>query len=84
MRGRPSLGLQFGWLWAAYAVSAYGSEARVRRLPADRDPGAARLGLAEVAVLSASGLAIGAAIAVPLGPWAEFRAQAAHHGGRWT
>jgi hypothetical protein len=25
MTGRPSLGRRFGWLWGAYAVSAYGS-----------------------------------------------------------
>ena len=72
MRGRPSLGRQFGWLWAAYAVSAYGSGLGFGAFPL-----IAILvlhdGPAEVAVLSASGLAIGAAVAVPLGPWAEFR-----------
>jgi Major Facilitator Superfamily len=70
--GRRSLGRQFGWLWAAYAVSAYGSGIgfgafsliAVRVLHS---------GPVEVSALSASGLAVGALVAVPLGPWVEFR-----------
>jgi hypothetical protein len=70
--GRRSLGRQFGWLWAAYAVSAYGSGIgfgafaiiAVRVLHA---------GSVEVAALSSAGLAVGAVLAVPLGPWVEFR-----------
>ena len=66
------LGRRFGWLWAAYAVSAYGtwlgfgafSFVAIRVLHA---------GAAEVAALSASGLAVGALVALPLGPWVEFR-----------
>jgi predicted MFS family arabinose efflux permease len=69
---RRSLGRQFGWLWAAYAVSAYGTGfgfgafalIAIRVLHA---------GPAEVSALSAAGLAAGAAMAVPLGPWMEFR-----------
>jgi len=69
---RRSLGRQFGWLWAAYAVSAYGTGfgfgafalIAIRVLHA---------GPAEVSALSAAGLAAGAAVAVPLGPWMEFR-----------
>jgi hypothetical protein len=69
---RRSLGRQFGWLWAAYAVSAYGSGfgfgafalIAIRVLHA---------GPAEVSALGAAGLAVGAAVAVPLGPWVEFR-----------
>jgi MFS transporter len=69
---RRSLGRQFGWLWAAYAVSAYGTGfgfgafalIAIRVLHA---------GPAEVSGLSAAGLAAGAAVAVPLGPWMEFR-----------
>src|SRR5256884_1615450 len=72
MTGRRSLGRQFGWLWGAYAVSAYGSGfgfgafalVAIRVLHA---------GPGEVAALSAAGLAAGAAVAVPLGPWVEFR-----------
>jgi hypothetical protein len=69
---RRSLGRQFGWLWAAYAVSAYGTGfgfgafavIAIRVLHA---------GPGEVSALSAAGLAAGAAVAVPLGPWMEFR-----------
>jgi MFS family permease len=70
--GRRSLGRQFGWLWAAYAVSAYGSGIGFGAFPII----AVRVlhaGSLEVATLSATGLAVGAVIAVPLGPWIEFR-----------
>ena len=70
--GRQPLGRQFGWLWAAYAVSSYGSGIgfgafsliAVRVLHS---------GPVEVSGLSAAGLAVGAVVAVPLGPWVEFR-----------
>ncbi|NKI43047.1 MFS transporter [Streptomyces physcomitrii] len=69
--GRP-LGREFGWLWAAYAVSAYGSGLGFGALPL-----IAVLALhatpAEVSALSAVGPAVGALIAVPLAPWGEFR-----------
>ncbi|WP_055534405.1 MFS transporter [Streptomyces alboniger] len=72
MVGRRSLGRRFGWLWAAYAVSTFGT-----RLAFDAFPLIAILvlhnGPTEVALLAASGLAVGAAVAVPLGPWVEFR-----------
>jgi MFS family permease len=66
------LGRRFGWLWAAYAVSAYGtwlgfgafSFLAVRVLHASA---------AEVAAISAAGLVVGALLAVPVGPWVEFR-----------
>ncbi|MEV4199439.1 MFS transporter [Micromonospora globbae] len=69
---RRSLGRQFGWLWAAYAVSAYGSGLGFGALPLiavlllDASP-------AQVSALSAVGPAVGALIAVPLAPWVEFR-----------
>jgi MFS family permease len=67
-----SLGKQFGWLWAAYAVSAYGTGIGFGAFPL-----VAILvlhgGPAEVSGLSAAGLAVGAAVAIPLGPWVEFR-----------
>ncbi|MEU0500185.1 MFS transporter [Nocardia sp. NPDC005998] len=71
---RTRLGRAFGWLWAAYAVSAYGtglgfgafSVVAITVLNASA---------AEVAALSSSGLALGALLAVPLGPWMEFRAK---------
>jgi MFS family permease len=69
---RRSLGRQFGWLWAAYAVSAYGSGLGFGAFPL-----IAVLVLharpAEVSALSAVGPAVGALIAVPLAPWVEFR-----------
>ncbi len=71
MVGR-SLGRQFGWLWAAYAVSAYGSGIGFGAFPLI----AIRVlhsGPVEVSALSAAGLAVGAVVAVPLGPWVEFR-----------
>jgi hypothetical protein len=67
MRAGRSLGRQFGWLWASYAVSAFGT-----RLAFGAFPLIAILvlhsGPTEVAVLAAAGLAVGAAVAVPLGP----------------
>ncbi|MFE6621606.1 MFS transporter [Streptomyces sp. NPDC057740] len=67
-----SLGRRFGWLWAAYAISTFGT-----RLAFDAFPLIAVLvlhaGATEVALLAASGLAVGAAVAVPLGAWVEFR-----------
>ncbi|WP_432993747.1 MFS transporter [Dactylosporangium sp. CA-233914] len=69
---RRSLGRRFGWLWAAYAVSAYGSGLGFGALPLiavlvlEASP-------AQVSALSAVGPAVGALIALPLGPWVEFR-----------
>jgi MFS family permease len=69
---RRSLGRQFGWLWAAYAVSAYGSGLGFGAFPLiavlvlHASPG-------QVSALSAVGPAVGALIALPLGPWVEFR-----------
>ncbi|MFJ1844988.1 MFS transporter [Streptomyces sp. NPDC088146] len=72
MVSRRRLGREFGWLWAAYAVSAYGSGLGFGALPL-----IAVLALhaspAEVSALSAVGPAVGALIAVPLAPWVEFR-----------
>ncbi|GAA4204312.1 MFS transporter [Streptosporangium oxazolinicum] len=67
-----SLGRRFRWFWAAYAVSAFGTWlafdafALIAILALDAGP-------AEVSTLAAAGLAIGAVVAVPLGPWVEFR-----------
>ncbi|MET9531607.1 MULTISPECIES: MFS transporter [unclassified Streptomyces] len=72
MVSRRSLGRQFGWLWAAYATSAFGtwlafdSFSLIAIL-------ALHAGTTEVSLLAAAGLAVGAAVAVPLGPWVEFR-----------
>ncbi|HEY2696546.1 MAG TPA: MFS transporter [Pseudonocardiaceae bacterium] len=66
------MGRQFGWLWAAYAVSAYGSGIGFGAFPLIAIL-VLHAGPAEVAGLSSAGLAAGAALAVPLGPWVEFR-----------
>ncbi|WP_416478101.1 MFS transporter [Streptomyces sp. LKA04] len=70
--GRGSLGRRFGWLWASYAVSTFGT-----RLAFDAFPLIAVVvlaaGPAQVSALAAAGLAVGAVAAVPLGPWVEFR-----------
>lgn len=70
--GSGSLGRRFGWLWAAYSVSTFGT-----RLAFDAFPLIAVVvldaGTARVAALAAAGLAVGALVAVPLGPWVEFR-----------
>ena len=58
MTGRRGLGRQFGWLWAAYAVSTYGTW-----LAFDAFSLIAILvlhaGPAEVSALAAAGLAVG-------------------------
>ncbi|MEV1072555.1 MFS transporter [Micromonospora parva] len=71
MSARRSLGRRFGWLWASYAVSAYGSGLGFGALPliAVLVLGASP---AQVSVLAALGPAVGALIALPLGPWVEF------------
>src|SRR5579875_3154755 len=71
LRGRP-LGRRFGWLWTACAVSSYGtgfgfgamSIIAIRVLYA---------GPAQVSLLTSVGMAAGATLAIPLGPWVEFR-----------
>ncbi|NHI12145.1 transmembrane efflux protein [Streptomyces sp. KO7888] len=72
MVGRRRLGREFGWLWASYAVSAYGSGLGFGALPLIAVL-VLHAGPAEVSVLSATGPAVGALIAVPLAPWVEFR-----------
>jgi MFS family permease len=67
-----SLGRQFGWLWAAFAVSTFGTW-----IAFDAFPLIAILvlhsGPGQVSLLAAAGLAVGALVAVPLGPWVEHR-----------
>src|SRR5689334_629472 len=66
------LGRRFGWLWGAYGTSALGTWLAFGAFPliAIR---VLHAGPAEVAALSSVGAAVGAAAAVPLGPWVEFR-----------
>ncbi|MFE7801528.1 MFS transporter [Nocardia sp. NPDC057440] len=69
---RRSLGRQFGWLWMSYAVSAYGSGLGFGALPLIAVL-VLHAGPVQVSALSAVGPAMGALIALPLGPWVEFR-----------
>jgi MFS family permease len=68
------MGRDFRWLWAAYAASSVGTW-----FAFDAFPLVAILVLhstpAEVSLLAAAGLIVGALVAVPLGPWIEFRAK---------
>ncbi|MTD58684.1 MFS transporter [Amycolatopsis pithecellobii] len=71
---RTRLGANFGRLWAAYAVSTYGTwiafgafpliAVRVLHSPAFA-----------VSLLEAAGLAVAAIVAVPVGPWVAHRAK---------
>ena len=72
MNGGHRLGRRFGWLWGAYGTSALGTWLAFGAFPliAIR---VLHAGPAEVAALSSVGAAVGAAVAVPLGPWVEFR-----------
>ena len=66
-----SLGRQFGWLWAAFAVSTFGTclafeaYSMIAILVLHSGPTA-------VSVLASAGRAVGAVLAVSLGPWVEF------------
>ncbi|MEU1820412.1 MFS transporter [Streptomyces roseifaciens] len=72
MAGRRALGRRFGRLWGAYAVSVYGTSLGFGAFPLiavlvlDSGP-------AQVAAPAAAGRAVGAVLALPLGPWVEFR-----------
>ncbi|WP_433859370.1 MFS transporter [Streptomyces kronopolitis] len=72
MAGRRALGRRFGWLWAAYAVSSYGTGLGFGALPLLAVL-VLHCGPAQVAALAATGRAVGALVALPLGPWVEFR-----------
>src|SRR5580692_4734621 len=69
---RRSLGRQFEWLWTAYAVSATGSSLGFGAFPLIAIL-VLHSGPTEVSVLAAAGLAVGALVSLPLGPWVEFR-----------
>ncbi|RPE45938.1 putative MFS family arabinose efflux permease [Streptomyces sp. Ag109_O5-1] len=66
------MGRRFGWLWAAYSVSALGTYLAFDAFSVIAVI-ALHAGSAEVALLAAAGPAVGAVAAVPLGPWVEFR-----------
>jgi MFS family permease len=66
-----SLGREFGWLWAAYAASTFGTWLGFGAFPLIAIL-VLHAGPTEVSVLAGAGLAVGAVVAVPLGPWVEF------------
>jgi predicted MFS family arabinose efflux permease len=74
MLGWRSLGRQFEYLWAAYAVSSFGTCFAFGAFPLIAIV-VLHASPAEVSALAAVGMAVGAAVAVPLGPWMEFRAR---------
>jgi hypothetical protein len=69
---RRNLGRQFNWLWSAYAVSALGTWLAFNAFSLILIK-VLHSGPAEVAALSAAGTLVGALVALPLGPWVEFR-----------
>ncbi|MCX5388681.1 MFS transporter [Streptomyces sp. NBC_00094] len=70
--GRSGPGRDFGWLWAAYGASALGTGLAFGAFPLLAIT-VLHEGAAEVAALASLGAAVGAAVAVPLGPWVEAR-----------
>jgi hypothetical protein len=70
--GRRALGRRFGWLWAAFAVSSYGTGLGFGAFSVLAIL-VLHSGPTQVALLAASGRAVGSLLAVPLGPWVEFR-----------
>ncbi|MFJ8018624.1 MFS transporter [Streptomyces sp. NPDC096339] len=72
MRSGHRLGRQFGWLWGAYGTSALGTWLAFGAFPLIAIQ-VLHAGPAEVAALSSMAAVVGAAAAVPLGPWVEFR-----------
>jgi MFS family permease len=67
-----SLGRRFGWLWAAYAASTFGTCLGFGAFPLIAIL-VLHSGPTEVSALAAAGLAVGAVVSLPLGPWVEFR-----------
>jgi MFS family permease len=63
---------KFGWLWAAYAISTVGTWIAFDALTLVAIL-LLHAGPTEVSIMAAAGPAVGALIAIPLGPWIEFR-----------
>ena len=70
--GRRSLGREFRWLWSAYVVSTYGTWLGFGAFPLIVIL-VLHGGSAEIAALLATGRVAGALLAIPLGPWIDFR-----------
>ncbi|NBE53254.1 MFS transporter [Streptomyces boluensis] len=69
---RGGLGRGFGWLWAAYAASTFGTYLALDAFPMIAVV-ALHAGPTQVSLLAAAGLLVGAVVAVPLGPWVDLR-----------
>lgn len=69
---RAALGRPFGLLWSAYAVSAYGTGLGFGAF-AFIAVTVLHASAGQVSALSVVGVAVGAVVAVPLGPWVEYR-----------
>jgi MFS family permease len=67
-----SLGRQFGWLWTAFAVSTFGTWVAFDALAVIAIL-VLHAGPTAISIMAAAGLAVGALVALPLGPWVEFR-----------
>ncbi|MEU0128832.1 MFS transporter [Streptomyces sp. NPDC006289] len=72
MSERQRLGRPFGWLWSAYAASTLGTWLGFGALPLIALQ-VLHVGPAAVSALAAAGQAVGALLALPLGPWVERR-----------
>ncbi|MFG2099985.1 MFS transporter [Micromonospora echinaurantiaca] len=70
--GRQRLGRSFGWLWSAYAASTVGTWLGFGAFPLLAIQ-VLDVGPAAVSALAAAGLAVGALLALPLGPWVDRR-----------
>jgi MFS family permease len=70
---RPlGLGREFAYLWTAYTVSVLGTWIAFDAFSLVAIL-ALHAGPTDVSILAAAGLAVGAAVAVPLGPWVDLR-----------
>ncbi|MET9466106.1 MFS transporter [Streptomyces sp. NPDC006544] len=69
---RQELGRSFGWLWSAFAASTIGTAVGFGAFPLLAIQ-VLHVGPAAVSALAATGMAVGALLALPLGPWVEGR-----------
>jgi MFS family permease len=72
VRQRQRLGRDFGWLWSASMVSSFGTSFALGAFPLIAI-WVLHASAAEVSALPAAGMAAGAVLALPLGPWVEKR-----------
>lgn len=69
---RQELGRSFRWLWSAFAASSIGTSLGFGAFPLLAIQ-VLHVGPTAVATLAAAGMAVGALLALPLGPWVEAR-----------